>query len=66
MIVAAALLGLSLTVTPASVDAQQDGRIQRIGIIAGSSSPSTTLAGLRNRASSGDFSSGEISVGGEP
>ena len=41
MIVAAALLGLSLTVTPASVDAQQDGRIQRIGIIAGSSSPAT-------------------------
>src|SRR3712207_4139013 len=41
MIVAAALLGFGLTVTPASVDAQQDGRTQRIGIIAGSS-PSAT------------------------
>jgi putative tryptophan/tyrosine transport system substrate-binding protein len=41
MIVAAVLLGLGLTVMPASVDAQQDGPTRRIGIIAGSSSPAT-------------------------
>jgi ABC-type uncharacterized transport system substrate-binding protein len=40
-IVAAVLLGFGLTVTPASVDAQQHEPTQRIGIIAGSSSPAT-------------------------